>query len=232
MGSRRVLAAILSAVAAMLILGASAWVLLGNGNGNPQSDGDVQIIPPADEADSAEHANTADSAVTGQPVSTAEPAAIVVYLTGEVVDPGVYTVEPGQRLASVVDMAGGPTENADLDRVNLAAYVADAAHYRIPALGETEGEPVSSTAASSVDTGTTSGDVDAAGDCAVPIDINLATAECLETLPGIGTVRAASIVLHREQNGPFATADGITAVSGIGDGIYGRIANMITVGTR
>ena len=45
MGSRRALAAILSAVAAMLILGASAWVLLGNSNGNPQSDGDVQIIP-------------------------------------------------------------------------------------------------------------------------------------------------------------------------------------------
>ena len=216
----------------MLILGASAWVLLGNSNGNPQSDGDVQIIPPADEAASAEDANTTESPSGQQPVNTAEPAEIVVYLTGEVVDPGVYAVEQGQRLASVVDMAGGPTENADLDRVNLAAHVADAAHYRIPALGETEGEPVDPVAATSVDAGTTGGDVDAAGGCAVPIDINVATAECLETLPGIGTVRAASIVLHREQNGPFATADGITGVSGIGDGIYGRIADMITVGTH
>ena len=216
----------------MLILGASAWVLLGNGNGNPQSDGDVQIIPPVDEAASAEHANTPDSPAGQQPVSTAEPAELVVYLTGEVVNPGVYTVEPGQRLTNVVDMADGPTENADLDRVNLAAHVSDAAHYRIPALGETEGEGVVPAPAASVDARTIDGDVDAAGGCAVPIDINSATAECLETLPGIGAVRAASIVFHREQNGPFATADGITGVSGIGDGIYGRIADMITVSAR
>ena len=226
------MAAILSAVAAVLILGASAWVLLGNGNGNPQADDDVQIIPPVDEVASAEHAKTTDSAVSGQPVSTAEPVAIVVYLTGEVVNPGVYTVVPGRRLANVVDKAGGPTVNADLDRVNLAAHVSDAAHYQIPTLGETGGESFDLAPATSVDDGTTNGDVDAAGTCAVPIDINSATAECLETLPGIGTVRAESIVLHREQNGPFVTTDGITGVPGIGDGIYGRIAHMITVAGR
>ena len=68
--------------------------------------------------------------------------------------------------------------------------------------------------------------------CVVPVNINTATAECLETLPGIGSVRAQSIVTHREQSGPFVTTGGITAVSGIGDGIYGRVADMITVGGR
>ena len=66
----------------------------------------------------------------------------------------------------------------------------------------------------------------------VPININAATAECLETLPGIGTVRAESIVAHREQMGPFVVAEDIKAVSGIGDGIYQRIADMIAVDDR
>ena len=65
----------------------------------------------------------------------------------------------------------------------------------------------------------------------ISADINNTT-DCLETLPGIGSVRAESIVAHREQAGPFATAAGIVAVPGIGDGIYRRIANLITVTPR
>ena len=71
-----------------------------------------------------------------------------------------------------------------------------------------------------------------AGDCTQPIDINTATATCLQALPGIGVGRADAIIAHRQDTGPFSTPDGITAVPGIGDGIHARIASLITVGVR
>ena len=65
--------------------------------------------------------------------------------------------------------------------------------------------------------------------CPSPVNINTASVRCLETLPGIGGVRAESIVAHREQEGLFANPEAITDVSGIGDGIFRRIAELITV---
>lgn len=231
-GSKKILATLVSALAAVAVLGVAAWMLMGNGPGAPQDDADVQIIPPVDAAN-ADASGGVDAAGDDRHAETPVPVDIAVYVTGEVVNPGVYAVPAGERLTNVVELAGGATENADLDRVNLAAYVSDAAHYRIPAIGEAS-DGAANTAGGD---GTVSDVTGAANDgaapaCAVPVNINTATAECLETLPGIGSVRAQSIVAYREQAGPFVAADGITAVSGIGDGIYGRVADMITVGGR
>ena len=148
-----------------------------------------------------------------------------MYITGEVANPGVYSVARDERLDAVLRLAGGPTENADLDRVNLAAYVTDAAHYNIPAAGEPAGP------GATLDNRPTPNAVEVreSESCQTPVNINAASAKCLETLPGIGSVRAESIVDHREQEGPFASPESITEVSGIGDGIYRRIAELITV---
>ena len=191
-----------SALAAVAVLGVAAWMLTGNSGDSPDAAADVQIIPPVDAAN-ANTSGGADAPVGARHDETPVPVVIAVYVTGEVVNPGVYTVSAGERLTNVVELAGGATENADLDRINLA-----------------------------VSDGTGTANDEAAAVCAVPVNINTATAECLETLPGIGSVRAQSIVAHREQAGPFVTTDGITAVSGIGDGIYGRVADMITVNSR
>ena len=173
-----------------------------------------------------------------------------MYLTGAVVKPGVYAMRPGQRLADALELAGGPTGDAALHQINLAAYLADAAHYRIPAVGEAEAPAVASPpAAASPPSGAVAVAVavapvaganppaapassSPAASCGTPIDINAATADCLQTLPGIGRVRAESIVAHRQQAGPFAAIEGITEVSGIGSGIYGQIAKLITAGPR
>ena len=239
-GTRRALATVVSAVAAAGILAVAAWMLMGN-DGGPDADAEVQIIPPAHASAEVLPGPTAEAAQAPDaggvpPLAGGVPPLqeIAVYITGEVVNPGVYTVPTGRRLTDVVQLAGGPTRDADLDRVNLAAYVADAGHYRIPAAGDaidTEVGAVSDTvlAAASEPAGIPTVSTPA---CGVPIDINTATAECLETLPGIGGVRAQSIVSHREQAGPFVSADAITDVSGIGNGIYGRIATMITVDSR
>ncbi len=228
-GSRRILGVAVSVLAAVVILGVAAWMLVGNNGDSPNGSADVKIIPPVDAA-AADGSNSANAPVATDPVETPTPVNIAVYVTGEVVNPGVYTVAEGVRLTGVIDLAGGPTENADLNRINLAAYVSDAAHYRIPALGETGDGSVETGAVAAVGDGTGTASQESVPTCAVPVNINTATAECLETLPGIGAVRAESIVAHREQAGPFLTAEDITSVSGIGNGIYGRIADMITAG--
>ena len=225
-GSRKFLATLVSVLAAVAVLGVAAWMLMGSNDGGPQADADVRIISPGDVS------GVADASASSLPAATPAPAQIAVYLTGEVVNPGVYQVPAGQRLIDVVNLAGGPTENADLNRVNLAAYVSDAGHYRIPTADESGDGVVATALSTEVLAASNDGQSAPGGACAVPLDINTATAECLDTLPGIGSVRAQSIVTYREQTGPFVTPDGITAVSGIGDGIYGRIAGMITVASR
>ena len=227
--SRKFLATLVSAVAAVMILGVAAWMLMGNSAGGPQADADVRIISPAPASAASGSDSPTEPAQGARPDDTPTAPDIAVYVTGEVVNPGVYAVPAGQRLTDVLNLAGGPTENADLHRINLAAYVSDAAHYRIPAKGATDDSAAGTVSDAG---GSGASDIPSAIACAVPLDINVATAECLETLPGIGEVRAQSIVAHREQAGPFVATDGITAVSGIGDGIYGRVADMITVNSR
>ena len=268
-GGRKLLALAVSSLAAIALLAVAGWMLLG-GSDQPTASA-VQIIPPpaADDGPKDDGAETAaggsnvdgaaardapDAPAAGSSASASSPAdppgEIAVYLTGAVVKPGVYAMRQGQRLADALELAGGPTGDAALHRINLAAYLADAAHYRIPAVGEAEAPAVASPpAAASPPSGAVAVAVavapvagvsppaapassSSAGGCAKPLDINTATADCLQTLPGIGRVRAESIVAHRQQAGPFAAAEGITEVSGIGSGIYGQIAKLITAGPR
>ena len=270
-GGRKLLALAVSSLAAIALLAVAGWMLLG-GSDQPTASA-VQIIPPPAAGDGGKDggAETAagwpnvdgaaarsapDAPAAGSSASASSPAdppgEIAVYLTGAVVKPGVYAMRPGQRLADALELAGGPTGDAALHQINLAAYLADAAHYRIPAVGEAEAPAVASPpAAASPPSGAVAVAVAVApvaggspaavpaaassspgGGCGTPIDINAATADCLQTLPGIGRVRAESIVAHRQQAGPFAAIEGITEVSGIGSGIYGQIAKLITAGPR
>lgn len=131
------------------------------------------------------------------------------YISGAVVSPGVYPVPAGARLADLVEMAGGPLENADLGAVNLAQRVRDEDHFHIPRIGEVT--PVARTSPGK-------------------IDINTASAEELETLPGIGETLARAIVDYRERNGPFQTTDELMNVERIGPATYEKLRDLITVG--
>ena len=143
-------------------------------------------------------------------LATPAPSDIQVYVTGAVREPGVYTVGADARLAAAVEAAGGVTDEADLDAVNLAARLVDEAHWHIPTRGET--------AAPAQQAGKT-----AAG----KIDINSANVETLVSLPQIGSVRAAAIVAYRESNGPFASAEDILNVAGIGPATLEAIRDLI-----
>jgi competence protein ComEA len=131
----------------------------------------------------------------------------VVHVAGAVVAPGVYQLPPGSRVADAIAAAGGASATADVDVLNLAAPVADGDRIGVPLAGS--GVPA---AAGHLHAGTAQS---AAGGSA-PVNINSASAEQLDELPGIGPATAAAIVSHREQHGPFASVDDLEAVRGIG----------------
>ncbi len=134
---------------------------------------------------------------------------IQVYVSGAVENPGLYTLREGERVAQAVQAAGGPTEEADLERVNLAARVQDEDHWHIPRIGE-EVTPV---------------DV---ADADGRININVAPVALLESLPQIGPVRAQAIVAYREANGPFSRVEDITNVPGIYPSTLDAIRDLVT----
>ena len=154
-------------------------------------------------------------APTVTPLPTATPAPWRVYVTGAVRRPGVVTVAPAARVEDAVRAAGGPADEADLERINLAAPLCDGQHLRVPAVGEES---------SVTDEGAPSPGV------ARRVDINRATVAELDTLPGIGEVTAAKIVAYRQQHGPFRTIEEIMDVSGIGQAKFEAIKALITVG--
>ncbi|MFO7154312.1 MAG: helix-hairpin-helix domain-containing protein [Caldicoprobacter oshimai] len=142
---------------------------------------------------------------------------IKVYIVGAVRYPGVIEVEEGSRLIDVLELAGGATEEADLEKVNLALRVQDEGMYKIPKIGEEllEQNPAVS--------GTTSEQGQQ------KVNINTADEATLDTLPGIGPSKAKRIIEYREQNGPFKSVEEIKNVSGIGDKTFEQLKDLITV---
>ena len=221
-GGKRLVTVLVSCAMAVALLIVSAWMLLGD---NSPSISAVQILPSAESEGDTAGAVAGGSVTDTGGANPVEPALIAIYITGEVVNPGVYEMEAGKRLNHAVAVAGGPTGNADLNRVNMAEYLTDAAKYQIPG---SSGDASVSAAPHGAQPGNAEL-LAPAPTCGNPVNINTATAMCLETLPGIGAVRAREIVAHRNQIGTFGSTHGIMDVAGIGDGIYGRIAGMIAV---
>ncbi len=138
---------------------------------------------------------------------------LVVHVVGEVASPGVFTLPAGSRILDAVAAAGGATDQADLQRINLAAGLSDGVQIRLPKTGEnTESLPLIVGGQSSGATGGVGG----VGLNSAKVNINLASPAELEVLVGVGPALATAIVAHREKNGPFASAEGLLDVRGIG----------------
>jgi competence protein ComEA len=135
----------------------------------------------------------------GRPEAAAA-AVLLVHVAGEVRRPGLYELAEGARVADAVEAAGGPRRGADLDALNLAAPVADGARIEVPARRPNAPSTVPG----------------ATPDVPETISINVADAAVLETIPGIGPVKAAAIVAHRDERGPFAAIEDLLDVTGIG----------------
>jgi len=159
--------------------------------------------------------------ITLRPTSTAVPTptektAIRVYVSGAVMYPDVYSLPPDGIVKDALIAAGGPALDADLDRINLAAPLSDGIQVHFPRQGEPAPAPVASASSGAA--------------VGAPIDINTATLEQLDTLPGIGPVIAQRIIDYRQASGPFTSIDQIKDVRGIGDALFDDIKDHITVG--
>lgn len=147
------------------------------------------------------------------PEPTPTPRPLRVYVSGAVHQPDVYPLAPDSIVKDALLAAGGPIDEADLDRINLALPVVDGQHVYVPRLGE-ENPPVQPPSR-----------LPAMGG---KVNINTADKVALESLPGIGPVIAQRILDYRQAHGPFAQAADITNVSGIGPATFEKIQDLIT----
>ncbi|MBQ6630705.1 MAG: helix-hairpin-helix domain-containing protein [Romboutsia sp.] len=146
---------------------------------------------------------------------------ITVFVSGEVNNPGVVTIESEKRLSDVVEILGGTTENADLNKVNLAMKLEDESHYIIPKIGE-------SVEIYSDDMPINSNEI-IENEKSNLVNINKATIQELDTLPGIGEATANKIINYRDENGEFKSIDEIKNVNGIGDKKYEELKSLISI---
>lgn len=160
-------------------------------------------------------------------VLTPQPR-VGVYISGAVVNPGVYIVNEGSRLADIILIAGGAAADADLTAVNLAAVLRDEQHWHIPKRSPNATPLAGGLAADSGEP--------TAVDGALPnrplngkVDLNTADVDILKSLPGIGDTRARAIVSHRELNGAFPSVDALLDVNGIGIGTLEALRNLVEV---
>jgi competence protein ComEA len=193
-----------TALAVIAVIAGGTWLL----KGSPSR--------AEDQLPFATHSTAPTATSVAQPTTTVATA-IVVYVAGAVATPGVYTLGGSARVTDALAAAGGARTDADLDVVNLAAAVHDGERVYVPV----EGEVIP---------------VVVAGDPAIevtmpagPVNVNTATADQLDVLPGVGPTTAAAIIAHRQQHGPFQTVDQLADVRGIGPAKLDALRPLVTV---
>jgi competence protein ComEA len=160
--------------------------------------------------------------VAASTTSSSVPTELVVHVAGAVVVPGVYRVAAGARVVDAVAAAGGVAPDAQSDAVNLAAPLHDGDRVYVPsATDPTVAVPAGVTPAPGA---ATAGEADAG-----PIDLNTATVDQLDALPGVGPATAQAIVDHRDRNGPFVSVDALGDVRGIGPAKLEALRPLVVV---
>jgi len=159
-----------------------------------------------------------ESAVSSAEQGGAET--LFVHVTGAVENPGLVELAYGSRVADAIDAAGGVTGDADLDLVNLARKVSDGEQVHVYSLDEQ---------VDALSPGVQEGQQSVPAAPPGLVNVNVATQDELETLPGIGPSTAQKIIADREANGPFSTVQDLTRVSGIGEKKLESILALVCV---
>lgn len=146
---------------------------------------------------------------------------ITVFISGEVKNPGVVAIDAEKRLSDAVNELGGTTENADLNKVNLAMKLKDESHYIIPKIGDNSESHNKETFENNIEN-----DLNNKNNL---ININTASIQELDALPGVGEATANKIVNYREEKGKFNSIEEIKNVNGIGDKKYEELKTLISI---
>lgn len=173
------------------------------------------VAPPAEAPATAVPATGAPS-----PVQSSPSGAIFVHVAGAVRRPGLYQLASGARVADAIDAANGALRRADVDALNLAEVLTDGVQVYVVRRGEAP--PAASPATGAVAVGSPPG---APG----VVDLNTADLAVLETIPGIGPVKGAAILQHRDEIGSFDSVEQLLDVTGIGPATLEAIRPYVSV---
>jgi len=188
-----------STVVALVVAVAVAWRLL---------------AAPVGGAPEAQLPMATRSVAAAASPATSRGAEVVVHVAGAVAAPGVYRLSDGARTIDAISAAGGARADADVARINLAARLTDGVRVYVPAVGE---------AATPLVEGSADGDTPG------PINLNAATADQLDALPGVGPATAAAIVAYRRDHGPFSAVEQLLEVRGIGPSKFEQLRSLVVV---
>ena len=210
--------------------------LAGDSQGSSSPGGGPEIGRVSGPSETSVPGETSDGGASSDSTGVSEPAAfpaeladeasgqvldLVVHVVGAVRTPGIVEVPVGSRVGDVVAAAGGPVEEADIHRLNLAALAVDGMQVRVPLINEDEGPPLIVTPP------VTAGSLDTTP--SQPVNLNGAGQPELETLPGVGPATATAIISWREENGPFVRLEDLLDVPGIGPAKLAAIADHASV---
>jgi len=172
------------------------------------------------EEDSTEENNIQNNEVKIEEII--EKSQIIVHITGEVVNRGIVKLEEKSRIIDAIEAAGGTTKDADLTKINLAFVLSDGQKIYIPSINDKEiKEYVTEGSGETIKQESNS--------LNKSININTATSEQLQKLPGIGESIANKIIAYRNSNGKFKKIEDLKNVSGIGEAKFNNIKEYIYV---
>jgi competence protein ComEA len=208
----------IAALVLVALVAGLVWYRLGAGGSTP--------APPARRAPSTSFPAATGSAA-GAPATGGSPGAakkgerVMVHVAGAVAKPGVYDLGAGARVIDAIEAAGGGVPEADLNRLNLAAKVADGQRVLVQRVGEAA--PAAPSAGGSSETDAS------AADPSGLVNLNAATQPQLEALPGIGPTLAKAIIAERERRGGFRSVNELRDVRGIGEKRFADLKDKVTI---
>jgi competence protein ComEA len=208
----------IAALVLVALVAGFVWYRLGAGGSTPA---------PAPRRSPATTAPAATGSAAGAPATGGSPGAakkgerVTVHVAGAVAKPGVYDLGAGARVIDAIEAAGGGVPDADLNRLNLAAKVADGQRVLVQRVGE------AATAGPSADGsgGTGAGATEPSG----LVNLNAASQPELEALPGIGPTLAKAIIAERQRRGGFRSVNELRDVRGIGEKRFADLKDKVTI---